>query len=168
MLNGDKIWKNHPMAMLHYWQPGRDVDFPHEEFPVHHQILEATLSLYGLHATQQSGVGARYHFFKGNAKTWAQVACALYGMLEKRLFTPYFDGKALKSMPRASMDPESIAIVADYLDTFSMLLDLPPLQAVFMHKSFTTLLVPHSPIVNYVNSPRIHVNGARSVSMSIH
>ena len=141
MANGEKIWKTHPMTTLDGWQPG-GAQFEREEFTVHHQILEATLSLYGLNPTAQHGDRKTYYFASDNAKAWAQVAVALYGVLDKRLFTPYFEGNQLKSMPRATMDADSIAVVADYLDTFSVLLDLPPIKAILTDKTFTALLQP--------------------------
>ena len=142
MSNGKKIWKIHPMAVLRDWKPG-SAEFPREEFIIHHQILETTLSLYGLAATsERPGDRKMYYFASDNAKAWAQVACSLYDKLEKRLFTPYFEGNQLKSMPRATMDVDSITIIADYLDTFSVLLDLPPIKSILTHKSFTSLLKP--------------------------
>ena len=142
MSNGKKIWKTHPMTVLRDWQPG-SAEFSREEFTVHHQILETTLSLYGLAATSERlGDRKTYYFASDNAKSWAQVACSLYDMLEKRLFTPYFEGNQLKSMPRATMDVDSITVIADYLDTFSVLLDLPPIKSILTHKSFTSLLKP--------------------------
>ena len=153
MLNGDKIWTRHPIAVLHDWQPPEDASaFPPEEFPVHHQILEATLSVYGLNPVGHQGERAQYHFGTDNAKAWAQVACVLYEMLEKRLLTPYYVGH----LPRATMEPDSIAVVADYLDTFAVLLELPPMQAILMHRSFTSLLQPRHPTT--YTTP--HVNGA--------
>lgn len=150
MLNGEKIWKVHPMVVLHSWYPGGQ-KFERQEFPVRHQILQSMLSLYGirpLHDGKQGGPGEErnshqqyYYFANDNARDWAQVAYALYSVLEKRLFTPYFDGTIPpKNMPRASMDVESITTVADYLDTFSVMLDLPPMKAILSHELFVSKL----------------------------
>lgn len=141
MLNGEKIWKKHPMAVLRDWDPG-NADFPRQEFTIRHQILEAVLSLYGISGTREHGDGAIFHFATHNAKAWAQTACALYGTLEKKLFTPSFQGGSLKDKPRATMDLESIIVVADYLDTLLVLLDLPPLKAILTHRSYASLLEP--------------------------
>lgn len=144
MANGAKIWTTHPMQVLHDWAPGPGDVFPRSEFTMQHQILQATLSLYGVNPSTQHGERSRYHFAADNARAWAQTACAMYAMLEKRLFTPFFEaeGRTPRPMPRASMDVESITVVADYLDTFAVLLDLPPLRAIFTHPSFSARLAP--------------------------
>lgn len=142
MQNGEKIWKKHPIALLEHWDPPTDAKFPDQEFPLNHQILESTLSLYGINAPSAHSERKTFHFGKDNAKAWAQTACVVYGTLEKRLFTPHFEGNQLKDMPRASMDLDSIKVVADYLDTFLVLLDLPSMKSIFSHPSFTSLLEP--------------------------
>ena len=129
------------MAVLGDWHPN-GAHFEREEFTIHHQILEATISLYGLTPASEQGDRKTFYVDSDNVGQWAQITCALYGMLEKRLFTPYFEGTEIKFMPRATMDVDSIHVVADYLDTFSVLLDLPPIQAILTHKSYTSMLEP--------------------------
>ncbi|GJE96958.1 hypothetical protein PsYK624_131680 [Phanerochaete sordida] len=141
MQNGERIWKRHPMAVLSDWHPN-GAHFEREEFSIHHQILEATISLYGLTPASEQGDRKTFYVDSDNVGQWAQITCALYGMLEKRLFTPYFEGTEIKVMPRGTMDVDSIHVVADYLDTFSVLLDLPPIQAILTHKSYTEMLEP--------------------------
>ena len=138
----------HPMTALQTWHPGNH-SFDRQEFSVRHHILQSMLSLYGvrpLHDGKQSGHGddrstQQYYFASDNARDWALVACALYGVLEKRLLTPFFDGTIPpKNMPRASMDIDSISTAAEYLDTFAVLLDLPPMKAILSDEHFTAKL----------------------------
>lgn len=147
MQNGVRIWRTHPMTILRDWTPPDDANaFPREEFSMRNQVLEASLSLNGITPIAQApGERSTYYFDASNARAWAQTACSLYSVLEKRLFTPYVDGTGpVREMPRASMDSESVTIVADYLDTLAVILDLPPLKAIFFHASFISLLDPRS------------------------
>lgn len=142
--NGDKIWRVHPMKLLHKWEPptGKGV-FKRTEFKLQHQILQATLAVYDIYPIAEVNGAAVYYFAKDNAKAWAKTACALFSVLEEKLMTPYFDGTMPpKNVPRASMDAESIAIVADYLDTFSVILDLHPMKEILSHPSYTRKLQP--------------------------
>lgn len=145
MSNGDKIWLMHPMKLLSKWEPPAEKEpFKRKEFKVNHQILQATLAVYNIFPISEAPDGyAIYYFAKDNAKAWAQAACALYGVLEEKLMTPYFDGTMPpKQVPRATMDAESVAVVADYLDTFSVILDLHPMKEILTHPSYTSQLRP--------------------------
>ena len=143
--NGDKIWRVHPMKLLRKWDPpsGRGA-FKRTEFQLKHQILQATLAVYDIHPIAETVDGhAIYYFARDNAKAWARVACALFKVLEDKLMTPYFDGNAPpRLVPRASMDADSVAVVAAYLDTFSVILDSHPLQEILSHPSYTSKLQP--------------------------
>ncbi|KIP01695.1 hypothetical protein PHLGIDRAFT_131155, partial [Phlebiopsis gigantea 11061_1 CR5-6] len=142
MHNGERIWKRHPIALLEGWEPPHRTLFATQEFAFHHQVLESTLSVYGITKTRDEGDRQIYTFEKHNARGWAKTACAVYGVLHKRLFTPSLEGNKLIEMPRASMDLESVEVVADYLDALAVLLDLPPMKAILFHPSFTSLLEP--------------------------
>ncbi len=141
--NGNKIWRIHPVSVLRSWQPG-DAFFKRTEFVLQHPILQATLEVYDVKPVSQTADGrATYYFATDNAKAWAKVACALFGVLEEKLMTLYFDGHTPpKQVPRATMDAESIIIVSDYLDMFSVILDLAPVKEILKHTSYTSRLEP--------------------------
>ncbi|PSR77483.1 hypothetical protein PHLCEN_2v7914, partial [Hermanssonia centrifuga] len=141
--NGNKIWRIHPVSVLRSWQPG-DAVFKRTEFVLQHPILQATLEVYDVKPVSQTADGrATYYFATDNAKAWAKVACALFGVLEEKLMTLYFDGHTPpKQVPRATMDAESIIIVSDYLDMFSVILDLAPVKEILKHTSYTSRLEP--------------------------
>ncbi|KAF7795760.1 hypothetical protein EIP86_006927 [Pleurotus ostreatoroseus] len=143
--NGDKIWRKHPMALLRKWEPPSSKSgFKRTEFKLKHQLLQATLAVYDIYPISEDADGhVMYYFAKDNAKAWAQTACALFGVLQEKLMTPYFDGHSpLKQVPRATIDAESVVTVADYLDTFAMILDLEPMKEILKHPSYTSKLQP--------------------------
>lgn len=142
---GEKIWRTHPMALLRKWEPpSHKSGFKRIEVKLKHQLLQSTLAVYDIFPVSEDSDGhATYYFAKDNAKAWAQTACALYGVLEEKLMTPYFDGQSkLRQVPRATIDAESVVTVADYLDTFAMILDLQPMKEIVKHPSYTCKLQP--------------------------